>query len=84
MAVGVGYDWDAAIILPGSMVMVPESIKTLIERVWSEYNRGPQETRESDDLDPPPRNWKKQLRDYAASVTPSASGNVSGSAERGG
>lgn len=57
MAVGVGYEWDAAIILPGKVVRVEEKIKKLIERAWSQHNRSPFDKHNpKEDLDLPPQN----------------------------
>ena len=44
MAVGVGYEWDAAVIVPGKVVRVPKRIKDLIEKAWSQHDRSPFET----------------------------------------
>jgi len=41
MAVGVGYDWDAWVVLPGTLGVhaVPEEIKDILERAWSQRKR---------------------------------------------
>lgn len=70
MAVGVGYEWDSMILMPGKSVEVPKKTKDLLERIWSAANRSPFHEWEKDDLDPPPRNWKKQLRNFISSILP--------------
>jgi hypothetical protein len=41
MAVGVGYECDAWVVLPGTLGVhtVPEEIKDIMERAWSRYSR---------------------------------------------
>ncbi len=70
MAVGVGYEWDAAIILPGRVVRVEEKIKKLIERAWSQHNRSPFDKHNpKEDLDLPPQNWRSQLHNWVNSIS---------------
>ncbi len=68
MNVGVGYEWDATIVVAGRIVRVPTEIKQLVERAWIQYSYSPFEQREPDDLPKPPRNWKEQLKKYITSV----------------
>jgi hypothetical protein len=71
MSIGVGYEWDATILLPQmpkDIPFVPKNIKDIIERAWAEFNRSPYETREPDDLDPPPKNWKNVVRKYTTAI----------------
>jgi hypothetical protein len=68
MAPGVGYEWDAAIIIPenGNSVVRPveKKIKNLVERAWFDKSLSPYEKRDKDDLKAPPANWKSQAKDY--------------------
>ncbi len=69
MQFGVGYAWDAAIITSDSKRHdVPKETKEMIEKVWAKWVRSPFHIREKDDLGPPPRDWKKQLREYVVSI----------------
>jgi hypothetical protein len=71
LAVGVGFKWDAAIILPNRMPLkVSEEIKDLIESVWDEYTRSPFEKwNPKTDAPPLPKSWKAKLRKYFADIT---------------
>jgi len=62
MAVGVGYEWDAVVILKNGYHDVTEEIKNLIERVWVKFTRSPFERYDSKkDMEPPPKNWEEKL-----------------------
>lgn len=67
LAVGVGFKWDAAIIVPEKEPLkVPEEIKDLIESVWDEYTRSPFEKwNPKTDAPPPPKSWKSKLRKFS-------------------
>jgi hypothetical protein len=74
MTVGVGYEWDAKVIIKGvsSPFDVPKEQKELIEKAWAKYNRSPFKKRNpKEDLDPPPKNWKELLDEYFNSLVPS-------------
>jgi hypothetical protein len=72
LAVGVGYSWDGKVIVRRSdstrTNTVPDKIREIVERAWAEYNTSPFEEIEPDDLPPPPKNWKYQLKRYASSL----------------
>lgn len=71
MAVGVGYEWDAEIIIQGNVdtVSVPDNIKKLIEQVWAKSNRSPfQLKKEPDDFPDPPAKWRDKLREWTDSI----------------
>ena len=69
MAVGVGYEWDAVVILKNGFHDVPEDIKRLIEKAWGKYNRSPFEKFDPTKHDsPPPRDWKEQLEEWCNSL----------------
>lgn len=75
MSVGVGYEWDASIVVCGRMCAetVPKKIKQLIERAWAHSTRSPFEKYDpKEDIEPPPQDWKKQLKKYCDSVMQSA------------
>jgi hypothetical protein len=70
LAFGVGYAWDARIVIPNKEpVTVSSKIRDLTERLWDECVRSPFEPWNPDDYaKPPPRTWKSQLRKYSASI----------------
>jgi len=70
----VGLDWDAFVLRKDKITQVPKSIKTMIDRAWTQHVRSPFETYvEEEDLPPPPSNWKDRLQKYGESIMPSAS-----------
>jgi 20S proteasome alpha/beta subunit len=74
MASGVGFDWETWVITKDRKAHhVPDGIDALVEHAWAEHDRSPFDKREKDDADPPPRNWKAQLRKYAKSILPQSS-----------
>jgi hypothetical protein len=77
MSVGVGYEWDAAIITATGRYEVPKETRDLIEMVWSKADRSPFHIKEKDDLGPPPRDWKQRLKSYVESIMPSGSQGTS-------
>jgi hypothetical protein len=73
MAVGVGYEWDAVIVMENGFHDVPENIKELIESVWAKYNRSPFETyNPKEDKKGPPKNWQSVLNDFSMSLSQKA------------
>src|ERR1017187_7404300 len=71
MASGVGFDWETWVITEDRKSHhVPDDIDALVEHAWAEHDRSPFDKREKDDADPPPKNWKSQLRKYARTVLP--------------
>lgn len=60
----VSGGWDAAILVPGHIHVVPEEIKDILDKAWVEYDRSPYFVREADDLDPPPPDWKDKMSNY--------------------
>ena len=71
MSQGVGYEWDATVILPhNGFHQVPEDIKKLIERVWAKANRSPFEKYDpKEDKKAPPPNWRKMLSDFSLELS---------------
>ncbi|MGD0628208.1 MAG: hypothetical protein ABR987_02590 [Terracidiphilus sp.] len=69
MAIGVGYEWDATLVLGGTYGSqdVPKTIKELLEKVWSKYNRSPFEKFDPKEHWSIPKNWRKQLWEYCYS-----------------
>jgi 20S proteasome alpha/beta subunit len=69
MAVGVGYEWDAVVILKNGYHDVTQEIKELIEQVWGRFNRSPFERydRKEHPL-PPPRDWQGKLDSLIAAL----------------
>lgn len=70
----VGYDWDTVIITRTNgdtkRHLVPDEVNDLLDKLWLTANRSPfQEPHD----DPPPRNWRKKLNDYAESILPGSS-----------
>jgi hypothetical protein len=66
----VGTDWDSAVVyLCGDEIKVKftdDKIDELIERAWfHEAALSPYEKVKADHPNPPPKNWKKQLKKYA-------------------
>jgi hypothetical protein len=71
MASGVGFDWETWVITKDRKAHhVPDEIDVLVERAWAEHDRSPFDSREIDDADPPPKNWKSQLRKYSRTILP--------------
>lgn len=70
MSQGVGYEWDAVIILPNNGFHdVPVEIKKLIEQVWAKANRSPFDKFDpKEDKSGPPRDWKERLSKFFASL----------------
>jgi hypothetical protein len=69
MAVGVGYEWDATVVLGGVLGSqeVSKEIKELIEKVWGKVNRSPFDKFDPKEHLSAPRDWKKQLTEYVHS-----------------
>jgi hypothetical protein len=77
LAVGVGYEWDAWIMLPGKMGVhpVPKDVKDLVQSAWSKFNRSPFEKyNPKEDRKGPPQNWKEKLREFSDSIIKSRLG----------
>lgn len=69
MSQGVGYAWDAMVILENGFHEVPEDIKKLIEKVWAKENRSPFDNyNPKEDEKGPPKDWKKRLSDFSLSL----------------
>jgi len=69
MAVGVGYEWDAVVILKNGYHDVTQEIKDLIEQVWGKFNRSPFEPyNRKEHMKPPPRDWPEKLDSLIASL----------------
>ena len=69
MSPHVGYEWDAWVMFPGTLGthLIPKSIKKLIEKVWSKYQRSPFERYDPKEDSPgPPRDWKEQLEEFSS------------------
>jgi hypothetical protein len=70
MSQGVGYEWDAVVILPNNGFHdVPEHIKKLIEKVWGKATRSPFDRFDPKEHYSLPRNWKAQLSDFFTSLS---------------
>ena len=63
MAAGVGYEWDAYVVVPARAVSIDEKIKPLLDKIWAKGNRTPFYKKKDGDLAGPPRNWRQQLDD---------------------
>jgi len=75
MASGVGFDWETWVITKNRKAHhVPDGIDAIVEHAWAEHDRSPFDKREKDDADPPPRNWKAQIRQYARKILPPSPG----------
>ena len=73
IAVGVGHEWDAIILTSDhKRHEVPKDIKDLIESAWAKWTHSPFHVKEKNELGPPPKDWKEQLRRYVESIMPSA------------
>ncbi len=70
MSIGVGFEWDASIVVEKHGPReVPKDIKELIERAWAQENRSPfEEYNKDEDIPPPPKKWKEQLKEYCDSI----------------
>jgi hypothetical protein len=65
----VGFEWDAAITIGRNRHQVPDEIKEIVEQAWVHSTRSPFDKYDKKkDKDPPPHDWKKQLKDYCRSV----------------
>ncbi|SRR6266581_6091585 len=74
MASGVGYEWDAKILVKGRCIFeLTEEPKKLVEKVWAKFNRSPFEKRTKEDLPSPPANWKKAFEELSISTIAIAS-----------
>jgi len=74
MASGVGYEWDAKILVKGRCIFeMTDEPKKLIEKVWAKFNRSPFDKRRKDDLSPPPRDWNEALEELTKSTMQIAS-----------
>lgn len=58
---GVGFRWDAKIIVGKKVIAVKGSIKSLVEKVFEHFEQSPFKTRRSAE----PKNWGENLRAYA-------------------
>jgi 20S proteasome alpha/beta subunit len=65
----IGYEWDAKVVTADRIFEIPTPTKKLVEQVWAKFNRSPFEKRESDDLNPPPRDWPQQLNIFFSRMT---------------
>jgi len=73
MAAGVGFDWETWVTTSERKSHhVPDSIDALVERAWVDHDRSPFDKRDKDDAEPPPKDWKAQLRKYARTILPPA------------
>jgi hypothetical protein len=65
MSTGVGFVWDAYVVYPDGVGMVPEKpLKDLLERAWDHYNLSPFEKWDRNkNLQKPPRQWKQMILD---------------------
>jgi hypothetical protein len=63
MSSGVGFSWDAHIVFPDGIGMVPEEpLKDLLERAWDHHNLSPFEAwNPKENSEKPPENWKEQI-----------------------
>lgn len=69
MAVGVGYEWDAVVILRNGYHDVTEEIKNLIEQAWAKFNRSPFESYDRNKhMELPPKDWKEKLDSLITSL----------------
>jgi hypothetical protein len=74
MTPGVGYEWDAVVIMAGKKHEVPKEIKELIELAWGRFNRSPFEKFDSKIHNKVPKEWQEKLEQFSRSlVTPSGS-----------
>ena len=66
MSAGVGFEWDARVVLgrPIGFIEISKEIKDLIERVWTKFNRSPFDTyNKKEDKPPPPKDWQVKLEE---------------------
>ena len=69
LAVGVGYESDACVILPNGAHNVPKEIMEIIERLWGKANRSPFDKYSSKIFEKgPPKNWKEKLAEFSNSI----------------
>jgi hypothetical protein len=61
IAVGVGYEWDAEILVAGRGTLVPKKVKQIIEQVWTCKSTSPFDD-DVDDEDVPPKRWRHILK----------------------
>jgi hypothetical protein len=61
LASGVGYEWDAYLVLPAKSVLLDEKIKPLLDAIWVRATRSPFYKRKIGDKSGPPREWRKTL-----------------------
>ena len=66
---GVGYQWDAQIIIGAKIFKVPPGIKSLVEGVFEASEQSPFKNRQRAF----PKNWRARLKAYAQDVLKKAS-----------
>jgi len=67
----VGYNWDAVVLTADSCRIVPENIKTMLDRTWIQLHRSPYAVFNKDeDVPLPPRDWKKRLKEFTDGILP--------------
>jgi len=65
----VGYNWDAVILTSDSNNIVPQDIKTMMDRVWIMLNRSPyHEFNAAEDTPLPEPDWKERLKKYTNGI----------------
>lgn len=66
----ISGSWDAALIFDKSFNEVPKKFRDMLDKAWVTYDRSPYWKSTDDDWPEPPRNWKKQLRNFVTSISP--------------
>jgi hypothetical protein len=64
---GVGYEWDAEILISGNRVhTVPDKIKRIMDQLFATHTAGPFGVLDDDDI--APKTWKSILKKYSVAV----------------
>ena len=67
MSTGVGFNWDAQVIFPDGIGVVPDKpVKDLLERAWDHHNLSPFEKwNRIDYMQKPGPRWKQRILDIS-------------------
>jgi len=74
--VGVGYEWDASVLVfedgKTKVISVPKDIRSLIDTAWTKFTWSPFDEKTPENRpDPLSKDWKRKLREYADSIVKS-------------
>lgn len=65
----ISGDWNASVITASGFHKVSVDFVDMLDRAWVQHSRSPYWKPSIDDLDDPPRNWRRRLKQWAMSIT---------------